>query len=155
MTAHAVLLFAVLVTIATDRAAKDAKKEKDLDKLQGEWTIVSMETKGKKSPYEDIKEYKLAVKGNQWTFKPGNGTESRATVKLDPSKDPKRLDLLFEFPRRKILSRGIYKLEDDTLTLCRTMGAIPRPEQFKTTERVGFLIVWKKKASSPAKSENE
>jgi len=38
---------------------------------------------------------------------------------------------------------GIYKLEGDTLTLCRAAGDRERPKEFKTTEEAGILV-WKR-----------
>ena len=153
MIARAVCLVAVMLMVAADKPDKAAKKEKDIDKLQGEWTMVSMETRGVKSTDEQIKGHTLTVKGDRWTFKPGNGSASTATVKLDPSKNPKLIDLLFDAPRRKVPSWGIYKLEGDTMTLCRTKGKNPRPGEFKTTADAGLLVVWKK-AAAPSKDKS-
>ena len=47
MSVRVVLPFAVVLLMAADEPAKDAKKEED--KLQGEWTMVSMETRGGKA----------------------------------------------------------------------------------------------------------
>ncbi len=41
MSTRAVLLFAIVLLIAADEPAQDTKKE--LDKLQGDWTVVSVE----------------------------------------------------------------------------------------------------------------
>ncbi|HEV3142618.1 MAG TPA: TIGR03067 domain-containing protein [Gemmataceae bacterium] len=138
------ILFAAVLVVAADKPPADGKKE--LEKLQGEWTIVSMETRGKKSSDDEIKGHTLTVKGDQWTFKTGNGRASTAKVKIDDSKNPKQIDLTFQAGAKQGPSRGIFKLEGDTMTLCRTRGDIPRPEEFKTTESAGLLVVWKKVA---------
>ncbi len=148
MSARSLIFFAFILMIAADEPANDSKME--LNKLQGEWTMVSMEKKGKRFPDEAIK---LAVKGDQWTFTPRNGKKSTAIVQMDPSKNPRSIDLAFEVSGKKILSRGIYELKSDTLTLCYTRGNTPRPDQFKTTERGEFLVVWKRQESSSSEQD--
>jgi uncharacterized protein (TIGR03067 family) len=140
---------------------KDAIKN-DLEGLEGDWTIVSKEVKGQKSPDEDLKEWHLTVKGDQWTLTHVRGTD-KATIRIDPTKDPKTIDLTFWSlgaigstfrlaPGRKITSRGIYKLEYkgggiDTLTLCREDNPrVTRPKEFKTTARAGMLLVFKRQS---------
>lgn len=134
MTARAVLPCVAVLLIAAVTPAQDTKKE--LDKLQGEWTMVSLETRGRKAPDETVKQYKLTIKGDQWTVNEAN----KMTFKIDPSKSPKTID----FTIKAGVSRGIYKLEGDTLTLCRTVGDIERPKEFKTTAEAGILVVWKR-----------
>jgi uncharacterized protein (TIGR03067 family) len=128
--------------MAAAAPAQDAKKE--LEKLQGEWTMVSLEQRGKKVPDETVNLYKLTIKGDQWIVKAGDGPESKVTFKIDPSKDPKTLDMTFKGADEETSSQGIYKLEGDTLTLCRTVGDRERPKEFKTTEEAGILVVWKR-----------
>src|SRR5260370_5960328 len=72
---------------------KDAIKN-DLERLEGGWTIVSMEVKGQKSPDEDLKQWRLTIKGDQWTLTHARGTD-KATMRIDPTKDPKTIDLTF------------------------------------------------------------
>ena len=142
MFVRVVLPFAVVFLIAAAGAAQDTKKE--LEKLQGEWTMVSMETKGMKAPAEVVKKYKLTIKGDQWTVTTLNAGEGKATFKIDPSKNPKTIDLTFKVAEKETPSQGIYKLEGDTLTLCRIAGGRERPKEFKTTEEAGILVVWKR-----------
>ncbi|MCI0458186.1 MAG: TIGR03067 domain-containing protein [Gemmataceae bacterium] len=139
MSARAALLF-VAVLIAADVSAQDAKKE--LDKLQGEWMMFSREANGKKS---DNTNWKLTIKGDQWTVtRPdGEGVAVQAMIKLDPSKEPKEIDLILKGDRS---TRGIYKLEGDTLTFCRPGPSknAERPKEFKTTDSPNEIIVWKR-----------
>lgn len=139
MSARAAPLFLV-VLLVTSASGQDAKK--DLDQLQGEWMMHSREANGKPSTNTN---WKLTIKGDQWTVtRPDGGTAAiQATIKLDPAKNPKEIDLMY---KRGVSSPGIYKLEGDTLTLCRpgpSMNA-ERAKEFKTTGSPNEIIVWKR-----------
>ncbi len=141
MIARAVLPIVILVIlIETAVPAQDAKKESE--KLQGQWTGVSWEERGFQRPAQAAQQRKLTVKGDGWIVKQGDEPENKAVFKIDPSKNPKTIDLTFE--QRKY--HGIYKLEGDTLTLCLTLTRDnrERPKEFKTTKEDGILIVWKR-----------
>ena len=108
MSARIVPLFLVIL-IATEVSGQDAKQE--LDQLKGEWTMLSRETNGKPSTNTN---WKLTIKSDQWKVtRPTDdmtvGLE--ATIKLDPSKNPKAIDL-GDRP-------GIYKLEEIGRASCR------------------------------------
>jgi uncharacterized protein (TIGR03067 family) len=134
---------AVIFLIAADLPAlQDAKKE--LEQLQGDWTMISQESKGQKVPGEIAKQFKLTIKGDQWTVTLPDGSENKMTIKIDPSMNPKTIDLMIKAGNTEVNSRGIYKLEGDTLTLCRTLGNVERPKEFKTTAEAGGLMVWKR-----------
>ena len=142
MSVRVVLPFAVVLLMAADEPAKDAKKEED--KLQGEWTMVSMETRGAKHSEDDVKKYTLTIKGDEWTVMKGLSPGAGRTFKIDPSKDPKTLDLTIKLVNQERVSKGIYKLDGDTLTICRTEENGERPKEFKTTAESGILVVWKR-----------
>src|SRR5262249_47626330 len=130
---------------SVDNTAQDSQRE--LEKLQGEWTMVSLEQRGAKSRDEVVKRMKLTVKGDQGIVsRQGQEREQKYTIKKDPSQKPKTLDLTNYYGNEEFASLGIYKLEDDTITLCRTTetGDIDRPREFKTTPEEGILVVWKR-----------
>jgi RNA polymerase sigma-70 factor (ECF subfamily) len=131
---------------AVDR--KEAGK-KELERLEGTWVMVSRESKGIKQGGEDLKDWQVTIKGNEWMNTRPGGME-KATIVIDASKDPKAIDLAFQFPMgRKILTRGIYQLsrttEGETLTLHRVdQPGLPRPKDFKASERGGIVFVFKR-----------
>src|SRR5262245_1090369 len=104
MFIRVVLPFAVVLLIAAATPAQDTKKE--LEKTQGEWTMVSMETKGAKAPDEVVMQYKLTIKGDQWTVTTLKGGGGKAKFKIDPSKTPRTIDLTFETAKGDSPSRG-------------------------------------------------
>jgi clostripain len=134
--------------VAEERSGiNTAHAERELEKLQGEWTMVSLEQRGVKTRDEVVGLMKLTVKGDQWIVsRQGQGREQKYTIRIDPSQNPKTLDLTNNAGNREFASLGIYKLEGDTITLCRTTetGDIDRPREFKTTPEEGILVVWKR-----------
>ena len=122
--------------------AQDAKQE--FDKLQGEWTLVSTEVGGKKRPNTVNAVSKLTISENQWVVTYRDfASNARSTIEIDPSKDPKTIDLTLRGEEEP--ARGIYKLEGDTLTVCRNaLVGGERPKEFKTTQETGDLSVWKR-----------
>jgi uncharacterized protein (TIGR03067 family) len=138
-----VLVTAVAALLASANVQQDAA-QKELDKLQGVWAIVSEETNGVKLSDDKLQSHKVTIKGNQWIQ--GNDKGSQVvTFKLDPAKNPKSIDFSYIGPKGKDNKWvGIYKIEDDTLTVCRAKGNLDRPKEFKTTADGGILTVWKK-----------
>ena len=82
MSVRVALPFAVVLLMAADEPAKDAMK--DEDKLQGEWTMVSMETLGVKHSEDDVKKYTLTIKGDRWTVTNARTLSPGRTLKIDP-----------------------------------------------------------------------
>ena len=88
---------------------KDAVKD-ELAKLQGTWKVVSVEAGGK----DVLKDVKLG----EITFKEGGAVEGLGpdiTVKLDPTRKPKEIDLIRGKDGKPWM--GIYALDGDTLKL--------------------------------------
>src|SRR4051812_17456350 len=94
------LLPTVLLTVfipATALHGEDAAK--DLDKLQGTWTVTAMENNGEAISKEitdmitvTFKKDKMVMDGALSAAKGEEPTKPEFTVKLDPSKKPKALD---------------------------------------------------------------
>jgi uncharacterized protein (TIGR03067 family) len=143
MFVRSILPLALVFLIAAAEPAQDAKQE--LDKLQGEWTLVSTEVGGKMRPDTVNAVSKLTISGNQWVVTYRDfASNARATIAIDPSKHPKTIDLTFR-GSEGLPARGIYKLEGDTLTVCynATVGG-ERPKEFKSTQEMGVLDVFKR-----------
>src|SRR5262249_28364706 len=81
--------------------------EKELESLQGEWTMVALEQKGEKAPDEVVKEYRLTIKGEQWIVTPSEDEETKRSFRIDPSKDPRTIDLVIKTADKETVSRGI------------------------------------------------
>jgi len=111
----------------------------DKDKIQGEWSLVSMETSGRKMDEEAIKKSKLEVKNNEWVST-ANGRELTRTYKLDSSKSPKQIDLVSKQEDKKVTWLAIYKIDGDALTFCWPAPGAERPKELKIGDRIGVAV---------------
>jgi uncharacterized protein (TIGR03067 family) len=88
----------------------------------------------------------LVIKDDKYIIKIKDKTYE-TTFKLDPSKDPKEIDMFFpDGPNAPKVSKGIYRLDGDTFQLCRAQApGEDRPRDFVTTADSGlFVVVWKR-----------
>lgn len=121
---------------------KDAAK-KDLDALQGEWTLASGERNGEKIPEDVAKSLKRTVQGNKSTVTRDGETLAQGTVTLDPTQKPKAIDVKLEGADTVI--KGIYELSGDTFKICYGGPGEERPKEFTAKEGSGHTLgVWKK-----------
>ncbi|HVL11620.1 MAG TPA: TIGR03067 domain-containing protein, partial [Gemmata sp.] len=72
------------------------------------------------------------------------------TYKLDPAADPKEIDAIRTADDQ--VSRGIYRLDGDTLTVCLGDGAPNRPREFRTGKDTGpvLLATFRRQGAAPA-----
>lgn len=128
------LAFVLMSSVAFVVGAEDAQK--DLDKMQGTWTVVAAERNGRKSPEEALKTMQVVIKGNVLTVVEGKDRpqprQENATLTLTPSKKPKTLDIKPVGGKEENTARGIYELKDGVLRMCWTNEGGERPEEFST-----------------------
>jgi len=136
------LVVAVGLLIAADKPKDDTAK-KDLEALQGDWTLVSGERNGEKFPEELLKSLKRTIKGDKATITRDGETIATGTMTLDTSKKLKTIDVKLEGMDQTI--KGIYELEGETFKMCYAMPGGDRPKEFASKEGSGItLAVWKK-----------
>jgi uncharacterized protein (TIGR03067 family) len=114
----------------------------------GTWVVISSEQNGK--PFQ------FPPKGTLFTFADGKVTvgpkkaEGKAlyTFKADPKKNPKEIDLVQEDEKRKVVLRGIYRVEKGRLVICIGVGSGSsedkvvegeRPTEFKSGPNVQLV----------------
>ena len=146
----------VLVTILISVAALCGQDgQKDLDKLQGTWTVTAAEERGKPLPKEITEKMTVTFKGDKMVIdgpmavaKGEEPAKPEFNVKLDPSKKPKALDvtpLSGKFKGKTAL--GIYQMEGDELMICLpNQKQKDRPTEFKSPEGSDLFLVTLKKA---------
>jgi uncharacterized protein (TIGR03067 family) len=131
-------MVASVVLMVGGFCAGDDKKD-DKDQLQGEWVVVSAERSGTKL---DPMGRKLVVKGDEWA--PPGSQKLKFKFKLDAAENPKQLDLVADQGGIEQTWPGIYKIEGDTFTFCRSgRPGGERPTEFKGGTGV-FLMICKR-----------
>jgi uncharacterized protein (TIGR03067 family) len=153
---RSILVIGVVALLSVDPCKGDVAKD-DLEKMKGDWTIVSTETNGKKLTAENFKEFSRKVTGESYSVtiesEEGIQTIGIKIIKLDPSKSPKTIDVeMTEGPAKGKTFHGIYKFEDDTQTICLAAPDKDRPAKFDSKE--GTVTVWKR-SKSPAKEKKD
>src|SRR6266849_480280 len=111
-----------------------------LERLQGTWTIVALEVEGTNMGEHVFKGSKIMVKGNRFDTISMGATYS-GTVSVDPTRVPRRLDVMFtDGPHQGRSSLAIYELDGDIWKLCLGFAGNDRPEAFLTTAGSGHAL---------------
>jgi uncharacterized protein (TIGR03067 family) len=109
--------------------------------LEGVWLPRTAELGGKAFPDEVRKAIRLEIKGDQYTVMVGAQAD-RGTCKLDPSTNPKALEITgTEGPNKGKTIPAIYERKGDTLRICYDLSGKGRPTEFKSTEGSQLFLV--------------
>jgi uncharacterized protein (TIGR03067 family) len=133
------------LTVLQPAGADHAKK--DLERMQGTWEMHALEINGKDVPVNKLEGTLLIIKGDEYRTKVKDKLLVGFQLKLDPSKEPKAVDMTQKQPdgSEKVI-KGIYTFENDLFKMCRGLDASQeRPNQFATWPNTSYFVVtWKK-----------
>jgi uncharacterized protein (TIGR03067 family) len=125
---------------------KAAEFEKELDALQGNWTMVASDgPRGKKSA-EDMIQHpgSVEIDGNKLRIYVKDLHDLEGVAGFDSTATPKTIDFLNVSdgdPYKGKTALGIYELQGDTLRFCWTTGFdMGRPSQFLTGPNVNQAV---------------
>lgn len=146
MKLHFAIALASCCLLAAD--SPDAATKNDIQKLQGTWLAMSMETNGKLTPQDELKKIKLTVKGTDYHFQNGDFSE-RGSYKFDVSKNPKQLDIVVgEGKDKGKIYPVIYKIDGDELVICLDPANKRRPTELTGIGGSGQVLeVWRRSTS--------
>jgi uncharacterized protein (TIGR03067 family) len=143
----AFMAFGLLV--GADGPKDEAKKVQE--KLQGTWKALTVERRGESN--KDDEDHRLIFDGNKFSVKRADQTMIQGTFKLDPSKNPKEIDMKItedETGKHKgKTAAGIYALDGDTLKWCvAEPGTTERPKEFSAPADTKLMFVTLKREKS-------
>jgi uncharacterized protein (TIGR03067 family) len=139
---RACVLCLCLVSLAF--ADKDDPSKADRDAMQGDWACDSLTRDGMAFSDDDAQSLFRTVKDDTYAVSRFRTKAGAGTFTLDASKSPKEIDLVPDGPK-KVVIKGIYKLDKDVLTICHAAPGAKRPTAFTSKEGSGdTLTVWKK-----------
>ncbi len=113
--------------------------------IEGTWHLVSGEQDGREIAAADIQHSKLQIVGNAHEATVGDGF-LKGTHTLGTDQNPMTIDASdAEGPFAGKTLLGIFKLEDDLLTVCFAAPTNDRPTEFTTQGgKATILHAWKR-----------
>jgi uncharacterized protein (TIGR03067 family) len=125
-------------------AAKEAAAD-PLAPFQGTWEIVSVEKDGSPVPQDDIAGITVVISGSAYKLI-NKDNISKGTFTIDPSKDPKQMDVRHKEDDADTMP-AIYEISADTFRVCYNPEGGSRPTSFSTKADSPFMsVVYKRKA---------
>jgi uncharacterized protein (TIGR03067 family) len=97
----------------------------------GEWTVVESLLGGKsdgvmqRAPID-----KIVITADRWVVVRKGQESGGAPITFDSKADPPHLDFVRDAPGSG--TKGVYKLDGDTLTVCYILGGDQRPEKVES-----------------------
>ena len=131
------------VSRALAAADDDPKVKAELKKFQGTWVFIYAEKAGEEQEGGDNQ---LKFDGETFSHSADGHAEEKGTFKLDPSKNPKEIDIrLRDSDKDEKTMLGIYTWDGEKLKLCLgEPGGGTRPKDFTTTPEGRDLLVVKR-----------
>jgi uncharacterized protein (TIGR03067 family) len=125
----------------------EAAAKQEMEKLQGEWTMVMGEIEGQAMPEQMRAAARRVAKDDETTITIGGQLFMKAKFTVDPSKTPKTIDYnMTGGPTSGKTQLGIYEIDGERLKFCFGSPGKERPTNFKTEAGDGrTLSVWTRK----------
>jgi uncharacterized protein (TIGR03067 family) len=137
------LLLVALISITIEVRGQDAKA--DLEKLQGDWSVTSMIRSEKDAPKKAIESIVVTFKGDKMTLGSTleGGEAKEFTLKLDPAKMPRAMDLTpLDGPYKGKTGFGIYRFDGEDLKIyIANAENKARPTEFKSDAAGDYILI--------------
>lgn len=113
------------------RGESDDDGLNDAETIQGKWNLVAQAGDGQPEKTDSLQKLGFQFKGDQFTVIHDEGN-NQGTFKLDSSKRPRAIDLIFtEGPEKGKTMEAIYAFRGGNLKLCWNGETFQRPTEFQ------------------------
>ncbi len=134
---YALTLLAAGLFLGADEAAPKGDKKTE---IEGTWVMTLKDREGDQFFEEDLKE-RITFTGTRYTGERDGKASREGTFKLDPSRNPHRIDITPDVgPYKGKTLLGIYERKGDSLKICAAIPGRSRPEGFKTAPGSGSTL---------------
>ena len=114
---------------------------KDLELMQGSWSIQTAELSGNPFPAEASKSIKLKIEGENYIVT-ANGSIDKGTCKINPTANPKTLEITgVEGPNKGKTILAIYEIKEGELKVCYDLSGKEFPKEFKSLNGTQLFLV--------------
>jgi uncharacterized protein (TIGR03067 family) len=141
-TAWATVAAAAGIAWSTARGGDDDAVKAELQRVAGTWRLTLIEKDGSKVPDDEVKQNKLVITGEQYTVRRGDRIIEKGTVRIDPTRTPRTIDIFPTEPEGKV-QLGLYEWDGEKrIRICFTHPGSDqtRPKEFSTTKGTGHVM---------------
>jgi uncharacterized protein (TIGR03067 family) len=136
--------FLLILWIAAplSQAADGDLRKRELDRHKGVWRVTSFVSDGVEAPPEIARSIVRVVDGDHVVWKRDGKSFAGTTIELDPTKEPKAIDVIPDGGRSKgkrVL--GIYRLDGDELIICMAGPDKDRPKTLEAAKGSGQTLM--------------
>jgi uncharacterized protein (TIGR03067 family) len=144
--------YALAVALAACAAAAEPSE------LEGNWIEIAPERPriGYSPPFDPAN---LEVRGNLFVMKAGDRPFRQSLLRLVPGRGPKAIDLMTVVDGEFWLTRAIYKIDGDLLSICESTRDGERPPELRTGQgvegKLTVLTTFRRVERGVARSESD
>jgi uncharacterized protein (TIGR03067 family) len=124
------------------------EEQKQFERLQGDWEIVSLTQSGQPQPSKGML---AAISGDKRTIKAGNRVASDSTFRINASVSPKTIDITNVNSGKT--QHGIYVIDGNTQFICLAPDGSACPRSFTSTLEDGNTLMTLKRLPKEPKKE--
>lgn len=155
MYAFGVVAAAGMLLIGATALADEPGASKTDPRLAGIWVIESGTNNGQPIPKEELEGARTVVRENAIvSYDRDENVKYRCVYYFDQSKDPNTIDMVSTMQRDKDMKApGIYKVDEDSWTLCYNYGGSERPEKFESKTGSKVMLLKLKRLEDDSKTQ--
>ncbi len=140
---------------ATKKEELSSAQKEELKRLSGTFTVATYEREGKKATPDELKKMKVIQKGAEWSFHLGDEVTTGKDTP-HPDKDPKEIDSVYtNGPDRDKTVKGLYKIDNDTITYAWAEPGKDRPKELKADANTTLMVLKRVSEKTEEKKEGK